>query len=116
MLFGVLNEEDECSSMSADLPSLDALREAVEQACQCTYAPKIVAGRHQVLAMPRAWVLEHMERVAVECLDLSDDWEFRRLIELAQLLDVELVRRLIPLGMGSTNPEVVEAAEDFKNL
>src|SRR5688572_9900968 len=100
--------------MAAHLPSLDALREAVEQACQCTYVPKIVAGRDQVLAMPRTWVLEHIERVAVERLNLSDDWEFRRLLELAQLLDLELVRRLVSLAMGSTKPDVVEAAEDFK--
>jgi hypothetical protein len=95
-------------------PSLDALRSAVTLACQPSNAGRIVAGRRQVLAMPRLWVLERIERVAAETLDLSDYWEYRRLLELAELLDGELVRRLVPLGLGSSDPDVLEAAEDFK--
>src|SRR5262249_52691036 len=94
-------------------PTFDALRAAVQLACQPTNAGRIVAGRNQVLAMPRPWVLAHIERVASEALDLSDYWEYRRLLELAELLGPELVRRLVPLGLGSSDPDVREAAEDF---
>jgi hypothetical protein len=37
--------------------------------------------------MPRGWVLERIERVAAESLVLADYWEYRRLLELADLLD-----------------------------
>ena len=94
-------------------PTLDALRAAVQLACQPQNAGRIVAGRNQVLAMPRAWVLARVEQVAAESLDTSDNWEYRRLLELAELLDAELVRRLVPLGLGSSDPDVREAAEDF---
>jgi hypothetical protein len=95
-------------------PSLDAFRSAVQLACQPQNAGRIMAGRQQVLALPRAWVLERVERVAVEALDLSDSWEYRRLLELAALLDAGLVQRLVRLGLDSGNPDVREAAQDFR--
>ncbi|HZY85943.1 MAG TPA: hypothetical protein VFE78_14000 [Gemmataceae bacterium] len=94
-------------------PPLDALRSAIQLACQPQNAGRIVAGRQLVLAMPRARVLERIERVAAEALDLSDYWQYRRLLELAELLDAELVRRLVPVGLSSSDPDVREAAEDF---
>lgn len=99
--------------MAEATPTLDALRAAVQLACQPQNAGRIVAGRNQVLAMPRPWVLDHVERVAAESLDLADYWEYRRLLELADLLDAGLVRRLVPLGLASSDPDVREAAEDF---
>ena len=99
--------------MATAEPTLDVLRAAVQLACQPSFISRIVAGRQQVLAMPVPWVLEHIERVAAESLNLSDHWEYRRLLELAELLDAGLVRRLIPLGLRSSDPDVREAAEDF---
>lgn len=94
-------------------PTLEALRAAIQLACQPQNASRIVAGRQQVLDMPRGWVLERIERVASEALDLGDYWEYRRLLELAELLDSELVKRLVPLGLSNGDPHVREAAEDF---
>jgi hypothetical protein len=95
-------------------PSWDALRAALALACQAQNIGRITAGRQQVLAMPRAWVLERIEQVAAEVLDLSDEWEYRRLLEVGALLDAGLVRRLVRLGLDSENPEVREAAQDFQ--
>jgi hypothetical protein len=94
-------------------PSLDALRAATRLACQPQSAGRIIAGRRQVLAFPRSWVLKCIEQVAVEVLDLSDYWEYRRLLELAQLLDPTLLQRFASLGLNSRDPEVREAAADF---
>lgn len=99
--------------MAEASPTLDTLRAAIQLACQPQNAGRIVAGREQVLAMPRAWVLEQFEQVAAEALDLADYWEYRRLLELADLLDAELVQRLVPMGLGSSEPDVRETAEDF---
>ena len=95
-------------------PTLDDLRAAIRLACQPQNAGRITAGRSQVLAMPRGWVLGRVERAAAESLDLTDGWEYRRLLELADLLDAGLVQRLIPLGLGSSDPDVRKAAEDFR--
>lgn len=92
-------------------PTLDALRAAIQLACQPQNAGRIVAGRNLVLTMPRPWVLVRFERVAAGALDLSDYWVYRRLLELAELLDAGLVERLIPLGLASSDPDVREAAD-----
>lgn len=73
--------------MEKHIPSPDDLQAAIQLACQPQNGQRIVAGRQQVLAMPRAWVLQTIERVAAECLDLTDDWQYRRLMELAGDID-----------------------------
>jgi hypothetical protein len=100
--------------MSDAIPSLDALKDAVSLACQPSYVPKITRGRAEVLAMPRAWVLAHIEQVAYENLNLTDEWEYRRLLELFQQLDIGLVQRLVVHGQKSPDADIREAAEDFR--
>jgi hypothetical protein len=94
-------------------PTLGALRVAVQLACQPQNVGRIVAGRQQVLAMPRGWVLERIERVAAESLDLADYWEYRRLLELADLLEAGLARRLASLGVSNSDPDVREASTEY---
>jgi hypothetical protein len=100
--------------MSDARPSLDALKAAVSQACQPSYVPKIIRGRAEVLAMPRSWVLAHIEQAAYETLDLNDYWEYRRLLELFQQLDNGLVQGLVVRGLHSPDADIREAAEDFR--
>jgi len=95
-------------------PSLDDLRSAVQLACHPQNTGRILAGRQQVLALPRPWVLERIEQVAVAVLDLSDYWEYRRILELAALLDGALVQRFVTLGLDSQDRDVREAAQDFR--
>jgi hypothetical protein len=94
--------------------SVDDLRAAIQLACQPQNAHRIVAGRQQVLTMPRAWVLQSIEKVATECLDLTDSWEYRRLLELAGQLDTDLLQRLVQMGHASDDEDVREAASDFR--
>jgi hypothetical protein len=96
------------------MPSRDALKAVVSLACQPSYVPKIMRGRAEVLAMPRAWVLTHIEQAAYETLNLTDEWEYRRLLELFQQLDNSLVQRLVAHGLNSPDADIREAAEDFR--
>jgi hypothetical protein len=56
-------------------------------------------------------VLERIEQVAAEVLDLSDYWQYRRLLELAALL----VHRFVSLRLDSGDPDVREVTEDFRS-
>jgi hypothetical protein len=100
--------------MSEIEPNLDTFRAAIQLACQSQNAGRIVKGRQRVLAFPRAWVLEQIEQRAIQSLDLSDEWEYRRLLELAEMLDADLVQRFVAIGVDSKDPDVREAAEDFR--
>jgi len=86
---------------------------AVQTACQPTYVPTIERGRKAVLALPREWVVANIERVVETGLDLTDYWQYRRLLELYSLLDPALVHRLVKVGEASNDPEIAEAARDF---
>lgn len=94
-------------------PLLDTLRGSLQLACTCQGLSRINQGRAAILALPRQWVLQEIERVAKESLDLNDEWEYRRLLELAESLDPALVQRLVAFGLASANIEVQEAADDF---
>lgn len=91
-----------------------ALRSAVELACQPQNAHRILAGRQQVLAFPRHWVIGHVEEVAKEVLNLDDYWEYRRLLELVTLLSSEILQRFVAHGLMSDDSDVREAAEDYR--
>jgi hypothetical protein len=99
--------------MTDDHSSLGSLRSAVELACKPQHVGLIVRGRESVLAMPRPWVLQHIASVADAALDLADYWEYRRFLELAALLDLDLVQCFAARGLVSSDPDVREAAEDF---
>jgi len=96
-------------------PTIDELRAGIQRACQPTYVPYIVEGRARALAMPHSWVLEHVLRIAEESLNLCDYWEFRRLLELLELLGAsDALHVIIGRGLDSADLDVREAAEDFK--
>lgn len=87
----------------------------IQLACQPTNIRPITIGRVAISEMPKEWVLYHIEALAEKNLNLNDDWEYRRLVELYSQLDNKLVQRLVVLGLNSSNPYVVEAAEDFSS-
>ena len=74
----------------------------------------ITRGRKEILALPRDRVLEAIECLAEETLLLSDEWEYRRLLELYRKLDERLLQRLVARGLTSADAEIREAAEDFR--
>jgi hypothetical protein len=97
------------------IASVDDLREAVGLACRTTYAPRMLRGRAWVLSSPKAWVLAHVERVAEDAIDWDDYWDYRRLLELYALLDPRLLPCATEKGLISQDPDVREAAEDFRD-
>ncbi len=92
---------------------MDKLKDAVGLACVATYVPNIEKGRQIIFSMPREWVLKNIEIAASETLNLSDEWHFRRLLEVYEKLDQDLLKKLIEHGLKSSNIAIVEAANDF---
>jgi hypothetical protein len=91
----------------------DELRAALGRACQAQNVSVIERGRREILTLPRDEVLRDIERVAADTLLFDDEWEFRRLLEVYEQLDSELLRRLVETGLRSGNTEVREAAQAF---
>jgi hypothetical protein len=87
----------------------------LELACQSQRAEHIIRGRKLIGDYIASVGIETVERHAYDHLTLDDDWEFRRLAEIYALYNKEALMRLIAFGLKSKNPEVVEAATDFKS-
>jgi hypothetical protein len=79
------------------------------------------AGHHKyvhiyrkfILALPRDWVLERIEAVAEPYLVSGDLEEYRRYLELYLLLDEELTRKLAQRALAHSDPDIIEAGQDF---
>src|SRR5215813_9525740 len=69
--------------------------------------------RKFITALPRDWVLERVEAAAEPYLINGDMEEYRRLLELYLLLDEELTRKLAQRTLTHSDPEVIEAGQDF---
>jgi hypothetical protein len=99
----------------ADLETgMAQLAAAVRRACQPSHVPSLVKGREEVLQFPRAWVIANIETIADHHLDLDDEWEYRRLLELLAQLDTPLRARFVQRGINSAHPGIREAAEDYR--
>ncbi len=90
------------------------LKDSLSDACQASYVPAIEKGREKILLLPKEWVIKNIHSIATEILDLSDEWEYRRLLELYEKLDKNLLINLINTGLRSDNKDIKEAANDFK--
>jgi hypothetical protein len=91
----------------------DSLIYNLGQACQRSSPSANRAGWRGILDLPRDWALRHLEPFAERELDLEDEWEYRRLLEVCALLDRGLLERFIRRGLTSANPEVREAAAGY---
>jgi len=104
--------------MPAEPSHLDVsdLRDAIQLACQPTYAPKILDGRKRVAEMPRGWVLENIEAIGRSALNFADkewgSWEYGRFLELLDQVGAhELLGRMVREGLASADVDVRELAE-----
>ena len=98
-----------------DLPDtigLEVVAGFLNLACKSQHIGNITFGRQGIWALPRAWTIERIEQVAESTLDLHDEWEYRRLLEVLDELDERLLRHFIARGLDSDRAEIREAARD----
>jgi len=72
--------------------------------------------RQIIAALPRDWVLAHIEDVAEVHLRDDDDDAYRRILELYAVLDEDLKRKLARRAAEHANEHIREAGEDFLPL
>jgi hypothetical protein len=84
----------------------------LELACQCQNMRNMTLGRMTLWALPEQWLSEQIESIAEPLLQLNNDWEYRRLLEVYWRLDKSLVRKLALRGLNNPNPEIREAGQE----
>ncbi len=90
------------------------LAELLCLACQCQNMMNIELGRAGLMALPREWLLQNIEEAAKPLLELDDDWEYLRLLEVCWLLEAgDLERRILLGGLNSSNPDVSALCKEY---
>lgn len=69
--------------------------------------------RDQILSLPRDWVLTTIEQEAEPFLREGTYDEYRRFLELYELLDRSLTLRLAHRAAAHADPDIREAGEEF---
>lgn len=110
------------TSVIKDMPDenttlLDELRYGLERACTPTYTPYIIEGRKKLCALPRSWVHGQIAQTAKMCININDDWEYRRLLEaLSILAATNAMRQFVSIGLDSQDSDVRAAANDWVEI
>ncbi len=89
----------------------------ISYACQPQNIGLILIARKIFKKIQPEWVNNYIDKAIEMRLNLQEEWEYRRLMELLSASIPELPGKLekyITLGLASSNVEVKEAAEDFK--
>lgn len=93
--------------------SLEVLEVLVGFACESQNTALIILGRANICKIDKQWLAKHLIEVAKSCLDLNDDWEYRRLFELVLEAVPELKQEVTDIGFNSANDDIKEAAADL---
>lgn len=99
-----------------NLPSqtgLGLLEVLIEFACQSSNISSILIARDRIRQIPVKWLLTYAPDVIHKRVCFDDEWEYRRLLELARESLPQLLDGFIKRGLSSDNDEVQEAANDF---
>lgn len=59
------------------------------------------------------WVSLKIKQTVFRFIDITDDWDYRRLLELCELISLDLLKWAIELNEKSTNSDIAEAVDDF---
>lgn len=79
------------------------------------YAP-IELGRKKINEIDKEWLKQYFLEVAINCIDFSDDWEYRRLMELIVCVIPELKEEALALVENSADEDIQEVVQDYREL
>lgn len=94
--------------------SKQILRRLIEWACQPQNDTLIILARKKINEIDKDWMKVHFLDVAKECIDFSDYWEYRRLLELIVLVLPEVKTMALKICENSEDEDIREVIEDYK--
>lgn len=94
--------------------SAKVMRTLLEFACKSQNIGSLTATREFILRVPSSVRSDLIQAAASSSVNLDDEWEFRRFIELLRIAQPELVSHYLERGTKSIDDGVRQAAEDFK--
>lgn len=112
-----------CPNVSSQLHRLGEFPDSVQrdvvtillrQACESQNEGRIMLARRAVATIPPSCISRVIETAIHSGVDLSDDWEYLRLLEILREIKSDRLAHFVALGLKSEDLEIRQAAEDFK--
>lgn len=94
--------------------SRQILRKLIEWACQPQNDTSIVLARKKIVEIDKEWLKKYFLDVAKECIEFTDYWEYRRLLELIVIVLPEVKVEALKLCEDSEDEDILEVIEDYK--
>uniref|UniRef100_UPI004055A890 hypothetical protein n=1 Tax=Agathobacter sp. TaxID=2021311 RepID=UPI004055A890 len=86
----------------------------LQWACYGQNESGILFGREQIATIPKKWLQEHLLTVVKNDFEYTDDWNYRRLLELVSKQVPELMKDVLLINSDTNNPDLLEVIEDFR--
>ena len=81
--------------------------------CQAQHTGSIMAGRKAFERLPEPWLSLNLPFLIDKTLDLNEEWEFLRLLELLDEVNHNLLSTYVTIGLKHANSEIRAAAQQF---
>jgi len=94
--------------------SLDIIKILLSYACTPTHIAPITYARNLISQIQTEWICEKIKNLIFKSINIYDDWDYRRFLELSEMISDDLLDWAISISNHSQNPDIIEAAEDFK--
>jgi len=104
---------DRLDTLQPDV-SLHVLQIILGFACTAQHAGSIRAGRTAFEKIPQKWLATHLQEVVGRSLDLADEWNYRRLLELLVNFMPDMFNMYVNVGLSSDSIEIFEVAKDLR--
>lgn len=82
-------------------------------ACTATNTSPITIARKCIIQFPVEWISSRIKTVAAQAIDCSDWWDYRRLLELSEMISADMLKWALNLMTESKDEEIIEALSDF---
>lgn len=76
----------------------------------------IVMGRIKIAEIPQIWLKAHLLNVVKSTFDYFDYWNYRRLLAVVVELIPELKDAVLSISSGTTDPDLIEIIDDYRDM
>lgn len=86
----------------------------LQWACYGQNESGILFGREQIATIPKKWLQGHLLTVVKNDFEYTDDWNYRRLLELVSEQVPELMEDVLLINSDTNNLDLLEVIEAFR--
>lgn len=85
----------------------------LDYACAPTNISPITISRNCLKQFPADWITNKIMKLVFRSVNIYDDWDYRRFLELSEIISKDLLEWAISISCFSDNSDIIEAAADF---